>query len=183
MAAPSKSFTIITDARIDPDSPLPTGLLTDFRDNDIHMEEWLGLSFVAAQDHNHDGVNSALVTNASLVFDQATGGSASISTGGFNGITNVTVAAADLPINRDAMIICTGGVTSSGDVPQVRLVVAGVAKQTLDVPISALDHIFSISEIVNLASGSDRLIDIQGARGSSGTSTFANVNLFSVLIT
>jgi len=61
MAAPSKNFTSIADAAIDPDSPITTGLLTQIRDSLVHLEEWLGHSFTAAQDHNHDGVNSALV--------------------------------------------------------------------------------------------------------------------------
>lgn len=66
MVAPSKSFTVIPDADIDPDSPITTGLMTNFRDNDIHLEEWLGDGFVAAKNHNHDGVNSAIIAGASV---------------------------------------------------------------------------------------------------------------------
>jgi len=62
MAPPSKNFTIIADSAIDPDSPITTDLMTDFRDNDIHLEEWLGHSYTAAQDHDHDGTNSARIT-------------------------------------------------------------------------------------------------------------------------
>lgn len=61
MAAPSKNFTAIVDADIDPDSPLTTTLLTAFRDRDQNLKEWLGGSYTAAVDHNHDGVNSALL--------------------------------------------------------------------------------------------------------------------------
>lgn len=61
MPAPSKSFTVIADTAVDPDSPLDTALMTALRDNDIHIEEWLGHDYTAAQNHNHDGVNSALV--------------------------------------------------------------------------------------------------------------------------
>jgi len=61
MAVPSKNFTIIADSAIDADSPITADLMEDFRDNDIHLEEWLGLSYTAAQDHDHDGVNSAVV--------------------------------------------------------------------------------------------------------------------------
>ena len=68
MAPPSKSFTIIPDADIDPDSALTSSLFTRLRDNDIHLEEWLGLSFVAAQDHDHDGVNSKKAVGAGLFF-------------------------------------------------------------------------------------------------------------------
>lgn len=61
MTAPSKSFTVIVDTRIDVDSPLDESLMEDLRDNDIHLEEWLGGSYVAAVDHDHDGVNSKLL--------------------------------------------------------------------------------------------------------------------------
>lgn len=62
MPAPSKSFTVIADTDVDPDSPLTTGLMTALRDNDIHLEEWLGKDYTAAQNHTHDGVDSALVS-------------------------------------------------------------------------------------------------------------------------
>jgi hypothetical protein len=61
MPAPSKNFTVIADSDIDPDSPITTGLMTKLRDNDIHLEEWLGGSYTAAVDHSHDGVDSALL--------------------------------------------------------------------------------------------------------------------------
>jgi len=85
MAAPSKSFTIIPDADIDPDSALTSSLFTRLRDNDIHLEEWLGLSFVAAQDHDHDGVNSAAVAVGAIfdsaVFGLTATGTTAVSTG------------------------------------------------------------------------------------------------------
>jgi hypothetical protein len=58
MAAPAKAFTVITDARIDADSPADETLFEDVRDNDQHLEEWLGKNYTAAVDHDHDGVNS-----------------------------------------------------------------------------------------------------------------------------
>lgn len=58
MAAPSKNFTSIPDNSIDEDSPLDTTLMTQIRDSLIHLEEWLGHSYTAAQDHDHDGTNS-----------------------------------------------------------------------------------------------------------------------------
>lgn len=61
MAAPSKNFTTIADSSIDADSPLTEDLMTDLRDNDIHLEEWLGKDYTAAANHDHDGVNSAAV--------------------------------------------------------------------------------------------------------------------------
>ncbi|MFQ5736744.1 MAG: hypothetical protein ACE5GY_07760 [Thermodesulfobacteriota bacterium] len=58
MAAPSKSYTGITDSQVDADSPLDTTLMTALRDNIVHVREWLGGSYTAAVDHDHDGVNS-----------------------------------------------------------------------------------------------------------------------------
>ena len=68
MAVPSKTFTIIADSAIDADSPLTADLMEDFRNNDIFLEEWLGHSYVAAQDHDHDGVNSALIAESGAVY-------------------------------------------------------------------------------------------------------------------
>ena len=63
MAAPSKNFTSIADGAVDADSPLDTTLVTNLRDNDIHLEEWLGKNYTAAVDHDHDGTNSKLITS------------------------------------------------------------------------------------------------------------------------
>jgi len=60
MATPTKNWTDIPDSAIDADSPLDTTLLMEIRDDLVHLHEWMGLNFTAAQDHNHDGVNSAL---------------------------------------------------------------------------------------------------------------------------
>lgn len=63
MAAITKAFTAIADTAVDPDSPVDTALVTALRDNTTHLREWLGASFYAgaAQDHAHDGTDSALV--------------------------------------------------------------------------------------------------------------------------
>lgn len=58
MAAPSKSYTSIVDSQVDADSPLDTTLMTSLRDNIVHLREWLGGSYTAEVDHDHDGVNS-----------------------------------------------------------------------------------------------------------------------------
>ncbi len=58
MAAPSKNYTLIADSQVDADSPLDATLLTQLRDNIIHLEEWLGDSYTAEKDHDHNGVNS-----------------------------------------------------------------------------------------------------------------------------
>lgn len=61
MTAPTKSFTVIADSRIDVDSPVDETLMEDLRDNDQHLADWIGGSYTAAIDHDHDGVNSALL--------------------------------------------------------------------------------------------------------------------------
>jgi len=67
MPVPSKSFTTIADSAIDADSPLTADLMEDFRDNDIFLYEWIGYGYTAAQAHDHDGVNSALVDISGLL--------------------------------------------------------------------------------------------------------------------
>lgn len=63
MTAISKAFVDAADTAIDPDSPIDTTLITGFRDSLRHLREWVGASYYAgaAQDHNHDGTNSAVV--------------------------------------------------------------------------------------------------------------------------
>lgn len=61
MTAPSKNFTSIADSSIDVDSPITQDLMTQYRDNDVHLEEWIGKDYTAAINHDHDGVNSALI--------------------------------------------------------------------------------------------------------------------------
>lgn len=63
MAAPSKNWTNISDTQIDADSPLDEMLFAGLRDDLVHLKEWLGNSYAAAQDHDHDGVNSKPVAS------------------------------------------------------------------------------------------------------------------------
>lgn len=58
MEVPSKSFTSITDVRIQPDAPVDTTLMRDLRDNDIHANEILGDEILFGsfqQAHAHTG--------------------------------------------------------------------------------------------------------------------------------
>lgn len=64
MVAPTKNFSNILDSQVDVDSPLDQTLMTQIRDNLVNLKEWLGIGYVAAQNHNHDGVNSAAVVNS-----------------------------------------------------------------------------------------------------------------------
>lgn len=86
MVVPTKSFTVLPDSDVDPDSPITTTLMTAYRDNDIHLEEWLGANFVAAQDHDHDGVNSALIATLGLQLIERKELSASASVLTFSGL-------------------------------------------------------------------------------------------------
>jgi hypothetical protein len=61
MAAPSKNWNTITDSQVSGDRLLDTVLMTALRDNLVHIEEWVGNGYTAAQDHDHDGVNSKAV--------------------------------------------------------------------------------------------------------------------------
>ncbi|TAN59696.1 hypothetical protein EPN18_09995 [bacterium] len=70
MTVPSKNWTSIADTQVDADSPLDTTLITALRDDLVHLKEWLGANYTAAQNHNHDGVNSAgAVFDASQILD------------------------------------------------------------------------------------------------------------------
>ncbi len=187
MVAPSKNFTVIPSADTDPDSPITTGLMVALAENDIHLEEWLGDSFVAAKDHNHDDVNSKKVAGANLPFEQSTGNVVSIGVGATVDLATITILAADLTVNRDAMIIASGDAKKKlrASTLVVRLNVAGVVKQSLDALTAqtlAEKEVWALSEIVNLTSGADRIIKVQGVSPAGGADVFGT-NLFAVLIT
>ncbi len=66
MAVPSKNFTNIPDGDIDADSPLTETLMTQIRDSLVHLEEWLGLDYSAAKNHDHDGTNSKKIPGGAI---------------------------------------------------------------------------------------------------------------------
>jgi hypothetical protein len=65
MTAISKSWVVVTDAASDADSPVDQALVQGLRDDLVNLDERMGgVSYPAGrglQNHNHDGVNSALV--------------------------------------------------------------------------------------------------------------------------
>ena len=61
MAVPSENFDAPTAAEIQVNKPNKSSIQVKIRESLIHLEEWLGLDFTAAQNHNHDNVNSASV--------------------------------------------------------------------------------------------------------------------------
>ena len=66
MAIDGFDFTTIANSQVDPDSPVDTVLATGYRDNSEFLMRWLGRDFLAGAvaNHDHDGVNSALVTGS-----------------------------------------------------------------------------------------------------------------------
>lgn len=68
MTAPSKNWSNISDSQIDADSPIDATLMAQIRDNLVNLKEWLGNSYAPAQNHDHDGINSAnvLLADASV---------------------------------------------------------------------------------------------------------------------
>jgi hypothetical protein len=64
MGPPSKSWTNISDAATDPDSPLDTALVTGLRDDIIHVRETVydPALHTAAVAHTHNGTDSALIS-------------------------------------------------------------------------------------------------------------------------
>lgn len=56
-------YTTIADSAIDPDSPIDTALMTAIRNNIVVVYEYVGgKSYTPAEPHNHNGVNSALIS-------------------------------------------------------------------------------------------------------------------------
>ncbi|HLC19120.1 MAG TPA: hypothetical protein VJM57_08935 [Thermodesulfobacteriota bacterium] len=74
MALPTRNWTDIQDGQVDADSPLDTTLITSIRDNIENLKSQLtgeSGTYTAAQEHDHDGVNSKEV--ASVADDAVTG--------------------------------------------------------------------------------------------------------------
>lgn len=193
MAIPSEDFTVIPDGDVDPDSPVSTNLMTELRDNDIHLEEWLGDGFVAAIDHDHDGANSKKI-DASNILNSApkafkdTNQSSQDLTTSFGSMAAITVLAADLNVNKDAFIVVSGKVEQSapnlGSIPTVKIVVDGSDDQILPLQSTATVgtlQTYSLVGLVTLTSGSDRVVQVM-AKESNGSGGYANTNISLALI-
>ncbi len=68
MATTTYTWNTIALTQTDGDSPLDETLMEAIRQNLISLEEWLGDGFAQAKDHDHDGVNSALLGTAITPF-------------------------------------------------------------------------------------------------------------------
>lgn len=115
MPSPSKSWTNIVDSQIDADSPLDTTLITAIRDDLVHIREWLGKDYTAAQNHQHNGADSAQIayadipktTGVELFDDFFTLGSSGL--GSYNsGASNIDA------VNGKVRLTCTVGTTAYG---------------------------------------------------------------------
>ncbi len=166
MVAPSKNFTIIPDADVDPDSPLTTTLVTGLRDNDIHNEEWIGKDFVAAQNHDHDGVNSKLITGGFLFGDNVVDGTTrSTSSGSFVDVpgTSITIPSAQLPSDRTVLasgVFELRTLIAPGPA-EVRLVIDGIVVGAVSAATTTafvrFGHLFSLL----LFSGTTPIVKLQ----------------------
>lgn len=73
MAAPTVPFTNIPPGDFASGKAGLTTTGIQLRDNDAHLQEWLGGSYVAAVDHDHDGVNSKAIKGVDVQVFTASG--------------------------------------------------------------------------------------------------------------
>jgi len=66
MAATTYLWNTIASTQTDGDSPLDETLMEAIRQNLISLEEWMGDGYAQAKDHDHDGVNSAVVSGSNV---------------------------------------------------------------------------------------------------------------------
>lgn len=113
MAAPSKTWVTIADTQVDADSPLDTTLITGLRDNLIHLEEWLGSNYTAAQDHEHNGNDSAQIKDANITKSGAVVLFDDFLLDGLTGWMNVNSGAAPVDIENGAVRFTIPALTPS----------------------------------------------------------------------
>ena len=126
MTSISKTWVVQADSSVDPDSPIDTALMTAYRDNLVHLREWLGASFTAGavQDHNHDGVNSSAIDTGVLIKngsfeDGLVGWTSTLYTGGTIGVntSNDMDGSAALAVTSTVLANGGGEVETSGFIP------------------------------------------------------------------
>ena len=62
----SEVWTTINPVQVAADQPINTTLMAAIRSDLIHNYEWIGKDYTPAVNHNHDGLNSALVDTVNL---------------------------------------------------------------------------------------------------------------------
>lgn len=65
------AWSAIVDGQVDADSPLNQILMQSIKDNLYHLELWLGKDYTAANNHDHDEVNSKTVILGDSTVSQA----------------------------------------------------------------------------------------------------------------
>lgn len=117
MTAISKAWVTLTDAATDADSPVDQALMQGYRDDLVHLREWLGASYYAGavQDHNHDGSNSALVEigpnylrNGSFE-DGTSGWTLTNYTGGSNALSTTNQYDGEQSLELTSTVLANGG--------------------------------------------------------------------------
>jgi len=175
MTALTKAFNAISDAQVDPDSPIDTTLLTSIRDALIYLQEWIGHDYVAGavQNHNHDGINSASIPvgpnylrNGSFESGLSgwtttpfTGGTVGLNTTAAYvndgaqslAITSTVLADGGGTAQTDEYVPCTGG-QGYGVIGDVLASVAGVSGKIEIEWYDATQALISSSSIYNSAS-------------------------------
>lgn len=118
MTAISVAWTSQTAAQTDADSPINQILMDGYRNNLIHLREWLGANYTggAEQDHNHDGQNSAFTKNIPWIRGEWTGAltiSSSVTKSGVLNCTSVTINSGGIltPGIKGLTIYCSGAFT------------------------------------------------------------------------
>lgn len=180
MSAPSKSFTVIADSAIDADSPLTEDLMEDLRDNDVHLEEWLGKNYTAAVDHDHDGVNSkAVLGNPPAQQARAPeDGEDSTSATSYATVETyrfyVAVARADFSVRGSYQIKTS---TSSADSVQARLLIDGAtaAAETAERTNGTYAWVDAVSAGVTLSAGW-HTVEVQYKRVNHGSAETAYIS-------
>lgn len=105
MVAPTVGYTPIPAATVASGKPLLTTTGVQLIDNDEHLKQVLYGSYTAAQEHDHDGANSAIVrTLGSFGFTDATDVNINVSTGAGG---TVWGAAQSIEIPTTGMILFT----------------------------------------------------------------------------
>ncbi len=132
MTAITKAWVVIADSAVDADSPVDQALMTGLRDDLVHLREWLGASYFAGavQDHNHDGVNSALVTGSGESLLKNGGfedGTTSWTTTAFTGGTVAINTANDLEGTQALGFTSASTANGGGDALSAEVKVAGNA--------------------------------------------------------
>ena len=201
MAAPTAAFTVIPLADVDPDSPVSSDLMNSLRLNDQNLFAQLvgdpvtAPTFTAAAEHDHDGVNSKSVTVPNMIPKEAIDGtlrSHSLTTIIPIPGTKITYTAAELSINRKALVILTGSFQSS-TLAAGRIITFGIrvdgVDQTEVVSFDPEDHLatnsdhgFSISALVDLVSGANRDIEATFTISPSGTVRVSQSQIQTILV-